>query len=251
MNKDITAPVIDPSLTDMVWLDLDDTLIDFRTNSRRALSRLYDERNLARYFDNRDRWIETYERHNHILWSDYAAGSIDQPTLRMERFRRPLTDGGASQSDARHLSEEFDTLYLDFLAQETKLVDGCMDLLIRIRKAGLPIGILSNGFTEVQHRKIRNCGLLPYIDIIVLSDDIGVNKPDVRLYRHAMRRSGFEVPERHLMIGDNPYTDIAGALDAGWQAILLMPGYVPEQMPRCAVAPALDDIKVAPKPQNG
>lgn len=251
MNKiDAIPPIIDASLTDMVWLDLDDTLVDFRTNSRRALARLYKERLLTPYFSDCERWIETYEYHNHILWSDYAAGNIDQPTLRMERFRLPLTDGGASDSTARQLSEEFDTLYLDFLAEETALVPGCIKLLTRIKEAGLPVGILSNGFTEVQHRKITNCGLLPYIDTIVLSDDIGVNKPDVRLYRHAMQRSGFDIPERHLMIGDNPYTDITGALDAGWQAILLLPGYELQEIPQCAIAPALSDIKVIAHPQN-
>lgn len=81
---------------------------------------------------------------------------------------------------------------------------------------------------------------MPYIDIVVLSDDIGVNKPDVRLYRHAMERTGISDPEAHLMIGDNPSTDIAGALAAGWHAMLLSDTPVPAQP--CFTAPTLHEI---------
>lgn len=75
----------------------------------------------------------------------------------------------------------------------------------------------------MQHRKIHTVGLDTMIDLTVLSDDIGVNKPDPRLYRHAMERTGLTDPARHLMIGDNPATDIDGALRSGWRAIRLDP----------------------------
>ena len=83
------------------------------------------------------------------------------------------------------------------------------------------IGVLSNGFTSVQHAKLTNTGLAPKIDLLVLSDDIGVNKPDTRIYRHAMERAADLEPSHHLMIGDNLSTDIRGALDSGWHAIHL------------------------------
>lgn len=200
----------------VAWIDLDDTLWDFHANSRVALSGLYDDYCLDSHYATVGDWIACYEKHNHALWDLYNRGEIEKSYLMTERFLRPLTEAGHPR--ARELASRFDTEYLDRLADCTLLVDGAIELLLQLRAMGWETGILSNGFVEVQHRKIRNSGLAPYIDYVVLSDDIGVNKPDVRLYRHAEQHAGV-VSEDCLMIGDNLSTDIAGAVAAGWQAI--------------------------------
>ncbi|MBO4994689.1 MAG: YjjG family noncanonical pyrimidine nucleotidase [Muribaculaceae bacterium] len=201
------------------WVDLDDTLIDFTVNARRALTRLYRTENLDRLFESADEWAECYERHNKSLWSEYNVGKISRDYLRMERFMRPLVEGGLTTDEAEKLSSIFDVTYLDFLAEEKQLVPGALDLLNALRNAGCKIGILSNGFKEVQHRKIASAGLDGLIDVTILSDDINVNKPDIRLYEHAMTTVADTDASHHLMIGDNPTTDIAGAINAGWKAI--------------------------------
>ena len=206
-----------------VWLDLDDTLIDFTINSRAALRKTFEAAGLERWFDNAESWTRCYEKYNYPLWDELARGEISTEYLRMERFRRPLAEGGADDATARAESVKLDKVYLDLLAQETALVDGATDLLKSLRKAGVKIGILSNGFADVQYRKITNAGLADLIDLTVLSDDIGVPKPDIRLYEHSMEKSGDMNADHNLMIGDNPETDISGALNAGWSAILLQP----------------------------
>jgi len=221
---------------EVVWVDLDDTIIDFQTNSRRALYRLWaEERAVRNCFDTAGLWIDTYEKHNHKLWDLYGHGSITRSFLRMERFLRPLCESGLAETEARELAERYDTLYLDFLAQERKLIPGSVDLLRFLRSKGVMIGCLSNGFKDVQFRKIRNCGLEPWFDIVVLSDDIGINKPDARLFAYAQQRSGYTEPQQHLMIGDNATTDISGALQARWSAI---------QFLREPSAPVSPDCKV-------
>lgn len=206
-----------------VWLDLDDTLIDFTTNSKAALRRTYEAAGLSEWFKDSDEWINCYEGHNYPLWDQLAKGEITTEYLRMERFRRPLADAGADDTTARELSRRLDPLYLDMLADERNLVDGAIEILQSLRAAEVSTGILSNGFADVQHRKIKRAGLNKLIDLTVLSDDIGIQKPDRRLYIHAMERSGDCNPLHHLMIGDNPDTDICGAINAGWSAILLQP----------------------------
>lgn len=204
----------------MVWLDLDDTLIDFHANSRAALTKLYEIRGFDSLWQSAGEWIEAYEGHNIPLWVDYSAALIDRDTLRIERFRRPLSDAGVSDTEARALASELDTQYLDLLAMERRLIPGAMELLERLRLAGYMTGVLSNGFADVQHRKIARAGLADKIDLVVLSDDIGINKPDPRLFAHAQSLTPWpDDPGRHLMIGDNPATDISGALGAGWSAI--------------------------------
>ncbi|MBO4945152.1 MAG: YjjG family noncanonical pyrimidine nucleotidase [Muribaculaceae bacterium] len=224
-----------------VWFDLDDTLIDFQLNSKAALNRTYIEAGLSRWFSSAEQWIECYESHNYPLWDQLSRGEITTEYLRMERFRRPLADAGADDTEARRISSMLDPMYLDFLAQEKTLLPGAAEILCALRARGMRIGILSNGFADVQHRKIRRAGIDGLIDLTVLSDDIGVQKPDLRLYRHAMERSGESDSSRHLMIGDNPSTDIAGAIAAGWGAILLQPQHAwqhPRPVPEGATSAA-------------
>lgn len=206
-----------------VWFDLDDTLMDFHANSRLAHRLLYDEAGFSRFYDTPEEWIEVYEAHNLTLWDRYSRGEITQDFLRVDRFATPLRprwDG--SEDSLVAASKRLDVDYLRLLAEQTVLIDGAVELLAHLR-VHYNIGVLSNGFKEVQHLKLRNSGLEPMVDLVVLSDDIGVNKPDRRLFDHAMDRAGETAPRAHLMIGDNPSTDIAGALGAGWQAILLDP----------------------------
>lgn len=200
----------------MVWIDLDDTLWDFKANSRVALRGLYDDYQLSRWFESPAQWIECYERHNHALWNHYNHALISKEYLMKNRFLLPLAEAGSPL--AKEFGARFDREYLDRLAQCTLLVDGAIELLKWIKERGEATGILSNGFTEVQYRKINNSGLAPYIDHIVLSDEIGINKPDVRIFRHAEKVAG-ERPEHCIMIGDNPDTDLRGAIDAGWHPI--------------------------------
>lgn len=219
MSTGNTAPA-------MVWLDLDDTLIDFRLNSRCALDRLYRTEGLDRLFATPELWRETYERHNHALWDLYSRGLTDRPTLRRQRFMLPLTEGGCPEDEAARLTARFDTLYLDYLAEERATVPGALELLESLRRAGIPTGVLSNGFREVQYRKMDSAGITPYINITVLSDEIDINKPDLRIYEYAALRAALELgveaaPSGHLLIGDNLSTDIAGALASGWRAVWL------------------------------
>lgn len=204
-----------------IWIDLDDTLIDFQANARASLTQMYrDEPLLRNLFPDPDSWAATYETHNHRLWDLYARAEITQPELRIERFRRPLVQGGLPDIQAIETASRYDTLYLDILAVQRRMIPGAIELVRALKSAdGICIGILSNGFKEVQYRKINNTGLAPLIDIVVLSDDIGINKPDPRLFTYAMQRVADSDPHHHLMIGDNPSTDIAGALGAGWNAI--------------------------------
>ena len=79
--------------------------------------------------------------------------------------------------------------------------------------------ILSNGFAELQARKMQSAGIGHYFDGVVLSEDIGVNKPHRAIFEHALRVAG-TTPDRVLMIGDNYEVDAKGAYGAGIDQVL-------------------------------
>ncbi len=226
---------------DWVWIDLDDTLQDFHANSRQALLRLYEAEQLRRWFPSAEAWVECYMRHNAALWQQYNVAAITKDSLRHQRFTLPLIEAGCSDNLADTLSPRFDVTYLDFLAQGRIMIPGAIELLLRLRSRGYRLGILSNGFKEVQYRKIKTAGIESLIDCVVLSDDIGVNKPDRRIFDHALAvTSG--TPERTVMIGDNPATDIDGAISAGWHAIHFNRDGIGTPHPTATVVTSLNHI---------
>ncbi|MDE6555541.1 MAG: YjjG family noncanonical pyrimidine nucleotidase [Duncaniella sp.] len=208
-----------------IWFDLDDTLIDFHTNSRLAHKLLFDEQEgFGHIFHDVSDWLNAYEDHNLLLWKRYAEGEITQEFLRMDRFFTPLmTRWTRSREELETLCRYLDTHYLDLLAAQKTVIADAKETLEEMRNMGYSIGVLSNGFTSVQHRKIESAGLKSLIDCVVLSDDIGVTKPDPRLYLYAMSVVNDLDPRNHVMVGDNFSTDIRGAVAAGWGNVWFNP----------------------------
>ena len=207
----------------MLWFDLDDTIWDMSGNSVICLRELYESQGLDRWFDSHVEWDEVYHRVNRELWAQYGRGDITREFLRSERFARPLRIGGVSEGDAEKMAVDFDTLYLDSLGRKTALIAGARETLDYLQSRGYRMGIVSNGFREVQYNKLRSSAIDGYFDPVVLSDDAGVNKPHRRFFDYAVERAGSQAM-RNIIIGDNLSADIAGAVDAGWGAIWFNPG---------------------------
>lgn len=209
---------VDFNRVGFIWVDLDDTIWDFEANSLDSLGMVYEAFKLKRYFTDADAWRERYLYHNHELWALYNVGDISRDYLQRERFFRPLTEAGCTVDEVTELVPLLHHYYLDVLGRHSALVPGARELLVAIREKGWRTGIISNGFKEVQYRKLESAGIGGLIDCVVLSDEIEVNKPDIRLFDFAVRKAGVTNRES-LIIGDNPMTDIAGGDAAGWQTI--------------------------------
>lgn len=232
-----------------VWFDLDDTLWDFRANSHETLAQVYAVADLKRFWADVDTWRDIYHKVNDELWALYAPGMIDRDTLRVERFARPLRSAGCPEPEATRLARELDPLYLTLLGKHTRNVEGAHELLERLAPH-FNIGILSNGFAGVQQAKLRSGDLERFVNCIVLSDEIDVNKPDKRIYDYALQKAGITVGHSTL-VGDNVATDIAGALNAGWRAVWYNPARLPvppdmASNPRLNVVSTLDYPLIKP-----
>lgn len=157
----------------MLWFDLDDTLWDMSGNSVICLRELYASQRLDQWFADADEWDRIYHSVNNTLWEQYGRGDISRDYLRSERFARPLRMAGVDSRDAEEMSVLFDRLYLDSLGRKTALVDGAKEVLDYLQSKGYRMGIISNGFHEVQYNKLKSSGIDGYFSIVVLSDDAG------------------------------------------------------------------------------
>ncbi|MBR4783330.1 MAG: YjjG family noncanonical pyrimidine nucleotidase [Bacteroidaceae bacterium] len=201
-----------------LFIDFDDTLYDTHGNAVIALRETFEEFRLDRFFANPQVFYDAYWAANIDLWTRYSKGEITCPYLIIERFRRPLS-AGEGIDVTEELCLEMSDRFLDFCASKPGVVDGAHELMEYLRRRGYRMHMTSNGFHEVQYKKLKACGLRPYFDTIILSEDAGANKPSSAFFDYALRQSGAE-RQTTLMIGDNLQTDILGALNAGIDALL-------------------------------
>ena len=209
-----------------LFLDFDDTLYDTHGNADIALGELYDAFGLHRYFDCFEEFHTPYWKTNIDLWKQYAAGEISRNVLIVERFRRPLSMGRGLENVRLDHCPEVSVRLLVFCPLKPRLVDGAHQVMDYLKSRGYGLHMCSNGFHEVQYRKLKACGMTDYFNTIVLSEDAGANKPSPVYFDYAFRMTGAS-PATTLMIGDNFQTDILGAKAAGLDVMWFNPD--PEQ----------------------
>lgn len=229
-----------------LFLDFDDTLYDTRGNAQIALGELYDHFGWSEFFVSPNDFYRPYWETNSLLWEQYAAGEIERDYLIVERFRRPLTEGRHADGTPLCLSAEecrrVSDVFLDYCSNKPGLIDGALDLMRYLKERGYRIHMCSNGFHEVQYKKLRSCGLLSYFDTIVLSEDAGANKPSAKFFDYAMAQTG-ATKQSAIMIGDNPTTDIKGAQAYGLDTIFFDRKGTGMALSPTYVVKALGDIK--------
>lgn len=205
-----------------LFVDFDDTLYDTRGNNTIALRELYDVRQWASIIPDFDNFAKVYWAVNDDVWARYTCKEMTREELIVERFCRPILECVIPGMDTSWLTDDFcrevSDQYLDLCSCKPGTVEGAHALMKYLKEEGYRLHICSNGFHEVQYKKLRTSDMLQYFDNVILSEDAGENKPSHHFFEYALSQTGTK-KESTVMIGDNYTTDILGALNYGLDAI--------------------------------
>lgn len=194
---------------DCILFDADDTLFHF--DAQAGLQRMFAGFGVA--FGAQE--YAEYGELNRSLWLDYQRGVIDAKCVQRQRFA-PWAQ--RLQVDAARLNSAF----LSAMAELCRPLDGAVELLHALQ-GHARLGIVTNGFTELQQVRLERTGLRDCFEVLVISEEVGVAKPHPAIFERALAQMTGVAHGRVLMVGDNPDTDIRGALDAGMEACWFNP----------------------------
>ena len=207
-----------PNQVRAVCFDLDDTLLD-GTKSRDAIAQTCRELgkraglDAARLLDANTRVWQSYWPQVEETW---ALGRLSSREISEEAWRRTLHECGCNDDS---LSE----LAVEILSQERqktlRLYEDVRDTLSILRRH-YHLGLITNGASDTQRAAIRALEIEGMFDAIIISGEIGVQKPDASVFALAVRKLSIEA-ENTWHVGDSLRTDVAGALGAGLTAVWL------------------------------
>lgn len=194
-----------------LFFDLDNTLYDFDTNAKLALKEALDQLNILSKQTSFNEYFEVYTRINDGLWALYREKKLAKEILRGRRHLESLAEFDIIPEIA---PTKIDDLYLEIMSTQTKLFPDTIEVLTELKKRGYKIHIITNGFIEVQHDKLKNTGLDKFITNTYISEELKSPKPSKEIFEYAIKSSNARKKES-IMIGDSWESDIIGAKNFG------------------------------------
>lgn len=195
-----------------VFFDLDHTLWDFDKNSSLTFQKIFELHKLELEINE---FIKVYEPINLKYWKLYREELIDKASLRYGRLKDSFDLLNFQADD--ELIHQLSVDYIEHLASFNHLFEGTLDLLDYLHPK-YELHIITNGFEEVQLRKMTSSNITKYFKTITNSEMAGVKKPNPIIFNHALEVANAK-PHESIMIGDSYEADILGALNVGYDAI--------------------------------
>lgn len=186
---------------DWILFDADDTLFHF--DAFAGLQRLFQQYDVQFTLED----YHSYQSVNKPLWVEYQNGAISALQLQHQRFQ-----GWADRLNVTPL--DLNNGFLSAMAELCLPLTGAVNLLNTL-KGKVKMGIITNGFTALQQRRLEHTGFLDYFDLLVISEQVGYAKPHRAIFDHALEQMGHPNRDRVMMVGDNPDSDILGGINAG------------------------------------
>ncbi|UAM98471.1 YjjG family noncanonical pyrimidine nucleotidase [Polaribacter litorisediminis] len=195
-----------------VFFDLDHTLWDFEKNSDLTFNKIFLKHEIKTDLGD---FLKVYKPLNIQFWKLYREEKITKTELRYQRLKTAF--------DAVNYSIEDDLIdvlaidYIECLPDYNHLFEGAFEILEYL-KDKYELHIITNGFEEIQTKKMQSSKILDYFCTIVTSESVGVKKPNPKVFNFALEKANAENTSS-IMIGDSIEADIEGALSVGMKAL--------------------------------
>ena len=198
-------------LTD-IFFDLDHTLWDFEKNSEITFDLIFNKHQIN---INLKDFMNVYRPVNLKYWNMYRNNQVSSENLRFFRLKEVFETLKIRSDKAliNLIAEE----YINYLSEQIHLFPNAEDTLNYLATK-YRLHIITNGFENVQHKKIKSSGIDRFFETITTAEGSGYKKPDKRIFDHALTKAKTH-QSKSLMIGDSLEADIQGAKDFGMQAI--------------------------------
>lgn len=203
-----------------LFFDLDHTLWDFERNSSESLTEIYHSSSLNDHgIGSMELFIQSFLRVNTRLWEDFDSGKFHHSYIRENRFKMVFEELGV-ECPPHHV--EIGETYLNTLPTKKHLLEGALDALTYANSAGYKMHIVTNGFNEIQARKITSSGISHFFENVITFENANAKKPDPAIFAYALQMADASAKEC-IMIGDNWIADIMGAKQFGMDTIYYNP----------------------------
>ena len=201
-----------------IFFDADDTLFDYPKAERAALRACLREFGLRIDLGT---FLDAYRRHNRDVWQEFERGETDQAQLRVDRFRRVAEEFGLASLPVDRVSP----FYLEALSRQPQLFPGALATVRALAKK-YPLALITNGIALVQRRRFAASPITAFFQAVVISEEVGIAKPDPRIFAPALRAIGVAAGDV-LYVGDSVTSDMAAARNAGMDFCWLNPAGAP------------------------
>lgn len=195
-----------------IFFDLDHTLWDFEKNSDLTFQKVFDKQNINIDFN---AFLEVYKPINLEYWKLYREEKVSKSELRYGRLKKTFDAINYSISD--DLINVIAIEYIDFLPHFNHLFEGTFEILDYLKEK-YKLHIITNGFEEIQSKKMESSKISHYFDKVITSESVGVKKPNPKVFQYALKVANAK-KTNSIMIGDSIEADILGALNVGMPAI--------------------------------
>ena len=189
--------------------DFDNTIIDSNYTFEKALEEVFKIFSVP-FSENT---FKVYHNINSFYWQEYEKGNISSKKLRDGRFKDFLQEINV-QKDADKMSLEYLNLLVKY-SIEIKDSFALLDKLVKTSK----LALITNGISDVQHKRIEKLNLSKYFQHVFISDEMGVSKPAEKFFEIVHKKIKFPQKENVLVLGDNPNADILGANNFGFHSL--------------------------------
>jgi putative hydrolase of the HAD superfamily len=204
-----------------LFFDLDHTLWDFEKNSEICIKQIYEHhRAIFPKEIGFDAFFQKFSTINSAMWNQLDLSLITHEYLRTFRFQKVLQALDIEIDES--FSLELNQILLDLLPHQHHLMDDAFDTLEVLAQRGYKMHIISNGYQDIQIKKMKSGGIYHFFDQIITNDIAGARKPEKAIFDFALYKANADVTSS-IMIGDNLIADIDGAKNAGLRTIYFNP----------------------------